>query len=104
MSKTRLNIVASASEPETLGTVTHLAPVVSESRAQKVLRLQEEARALAREQVSEFEALMQATSDMAREIAEGGESYAVGARELCRRLSEELVFTAGTLRAILNKA
>lgn len=74
-----------------------------ESRTQRVRRLQEEARALAREQISEFELLIDATAKMALEIADGGEVYSIGAREICRRLADELPRTLQTLQVISKK-
>jgi len=76
---------------------------VRESRTQRVRRLQEEARALAREQIGEFELLLDATAKMALEIADGGEVYSIGAREICRRLSDELPRTLQTLQVISKK-
>ena len=76
---------------------------VRESRTARVRRLQEEARALAREQISEFEVLLDATAKMALEIADGGEVYSIGAREICRRLADELPRTLQTLQVISKK-
>ncbi|MFT4076725.1 MAG: hypothetical protein QM647_14470 [Asticcacaulis sp.] len=78
-------------------------PQVRESRTQRVRRLQEEARALAREQIAEFEVLLDATAKAALEIADGGEVYSIGAREICRRLAEELPRTLQTLQVISKK-
>ena len=75
----------------------------TETRTQRVRRLQEEARALAREQISEFEVLLAATARMALEIADGGEVYSIGAREICRRLADELPRTVQTLQVISKK-
>jgi len=74
-----------------------------ETRTQRVRRLQEEARALAREQISEFEVLLDATAKAALEIADGGEVYSIGAREICRRLADELPRTLQTLQVISRK-
>ena len=79
------------------------APARTETRTQRVRRLQEEARALAREQISEFEVLLSATAKMALEIADGGEVYSIGAREICRRLADELPRTVQTLQVISKK-
>jgi hypothetical protein len=75
-----------------------------ESRAHRVRRLQEEAKSLAREQVTEFEAALAEVSRMAEEIADGGEIYHIGVREICRRLAEELPRNLQTLQAIVKKA
>ncbi|HBV12106.1 MAG TPA: hypothetical protein DEB60_03140 [Brevundimonas sp.] len=53
-----------------------------ETTAERVKRLQAEARALAIEQVEALEAALCKAADMAREIADGGDAYPVGAREL----------------------
>ncbi len=74
-----------------------------ETRTQRVRRLQEEARALAREQIAEFEVLLDATAKAAMEIADGGEVYSIGAREICRRLADELPRTLQTLQVISKK-
>ena len=81
-----------------------LAPApVRESRTQRVRRLQEEARALAREQLGEFELLLDATAKMALEIADGGDVYSIGAREICRRIADDLPRTLQTLQVISKK-
>ncbi len=79
------------------------ASLVRETRTQRVRRLQEEARLLAREQIAEFEVLLDATAKAAMEIADGGEVYSIGAREICRRLADELPRTLQTLQVISKK-
>jgi hypothetical protein len=89
MSASHLVVFESANEPE--------------SPAERIRRLQNEARALAREHV---EMLAQALTEVARlsgEIADGGECYPVGARELSRRLTEETGQKALTLTAIVDR-
>lgn len=72
-----------------------------ETTADRVKRLQLEARALAVEQVEALEkALLDATA-MAKEIAHGGDAYPVGAREIAGRLAEDLPAKAETLKAII---
>lgn len=74
-----------------------------ETTADRVKRLQLEARALAAEQVEALETLLLQASDMAREIAEGGDAYPVGARELAGRLAADLPARADTLKAIVGR-
>jgi len=74
-----------------------------ETTAARVRRLQLEARALAVEQVEALEKLLMQASAMAREIAEGGDAYPVGARELAGRLSADLPARAETLKAIVSR-
>jgi hypothetical protein len=75
-----------------------------ETTTQRVQRLQREARILAREQI---EAVGRDLDDLARraaEIADGGEAYAVGVREMASRLASDLPQKAQGLRAILNRS
>lgn len=123
MRRTRLNVVPPASKEVALAQVvdheniTSLTAHVShhtsyvedeaphnETRTQRVRRLQEEAKALAREQIVEFEFLLDAAAKMAHEIAEGGDVYSIGAREICRRMAEELPRTLQTLQVITKKS
>jgi hypothetical protein len=74
-----------------------------ESPVDRIRRLQAETRSLAREHI---EMLAQALSEVSRlsgEIADGGEAYPVGARELSRRLYEETGKQALTLTAIIDR-
>jgi hypothetical protein len=71
--------------------------------ADRVKRLQLEARALAVEQIEALDRLLIQAADMAREIAEGGDAYPVGARELAGRLAADLPARAQTLRAVVNR-
>lgn len=77
------------------------APVTT---ADRVRRLQQEARALAVEQVEALEKVLEEAARMAREIAEGGDAYPVGARELAGRLASDLPAKSETLKAIVTKA
>ncbi|GAA0384423.1 MULTISPECIES: hypothetical protein [Brevundimonas] len=75
-----------------------------ESTAERVKRLQAEARALALEQVTALEDALMVAAKLAREIAEGGDAYPVGAREIASRLTEELPSKAETIKVIVSKA
>lgn len=74
-----------------------------QTTAERVRRLQQEARMLAREQIEALEQQLLAVSRQAEEIAMGGDAYPVGARELCRSLIEEVQAKAMTLAAILHR-
>ncbi|MEM9965487.1 MAG: hypothetical protein AAGC58_09085 [Asticcacaulis sp.] len=78
--------------------------IARENRTERVHRLQEEARSLAREQIAELEVLIDATARMAFEISDGGDAYSVGAREVCRRLADELPRTLQTLQMVSRKS
>ena len=75
-----------------------------ETTSERVKRLQMEARALAVEQVEALEKVLMQASAMAEEIAQGGEAYPVGARELAGRLASDLPAKAQTLKAIVVRA
>ena len=74
-----------------------------ESRAERVRRMQQNARALAREQVEAMNQSMRGLAQMAEEVADGGEAYPVGVRELSRRLAHELEVHARTIEVLLQR-
>jgi len=74
-----------------------------ETTGDRVKRLQSEARFLALEQVEALETVLLQAAEMAREIAEGGDAYPVGAREIASRLHADLPVKAETIRAIVHK-
>lgn len=71
--------------------------------ADRVKRLQQEARALAIEQVEELERRLNEAAALAKEIASGGDAYPVGARELASRLAEDLPAKAETIKLIVSR-
>jgi hypothetical protein len=91
MTPARLTLVPTGPEP------------IPETPAERIRRLQAEAHGLAREQVERLNGAMVALSALAEEIAEGGEAYPVGAREIARRLVDEVGQRSQTLQAILLK-
>ena len=74
-----------------------------ETTAERVKRLQAEARALAMEEVEALDRLLDQTAAAARAIAEGGDAYPVGAREIASRLASDLPNKAETIRMILSR-
>lgn len=74
-----------------------------QTTSDRVKRLQMEARALAVEQVEALEKVLMQASAMAEEIAQGGDAYPVGARELAGRLASDLPAKAQTLKAIVGR-
>lgn len=74
-----------------------------ETPADRIRRLQAEARGLAKEHIGVLTAQLEATAALCREIAEGGEAYPVGAREIARRLADELPRTAQGLSVIVSR-
>lgn len=69
----------------------------------RIRRLQAEAKGLARENVLSLEEKLIDIQRMAMEIADGGEAYAVGVRELARRLAEDCEHRVQTLEAITQR-
>ena len=74
-----------------------------ETPAERIKRLQLEAQLLAREQIEELSKELEAVARKAELIAQGGEAYPVGARELCRSLIEDIDARAKTLKAIVER-
>ena len=87
---TALNLVALNDQPE---------PV-----AARVRRLQTEARQLARSHVEAFTAALAQAQAMADEIANGGEAYPAGVRDLARRFAEDTEARVQTLATIAGRS
>jgi hypothetical protein len=77
-----------------------LTPPKAETVAQRVRKLQAEARQLARDHIHAFTAAMTEVEKMAAEIAEGGEAYPAGVRDLARRFVDDCDARVQTLEAI----
>ena len=89
MSASHLVVFPSPSEPD--------------SPADRIRRLQHEAKTLAREHIELLAATLTEVSRLSGEIAEGGDFYPVGVRELSRRLTEDAGKQALTLTAITDR-
>ena len=74
-----------------------------ETLAQRVHRLQAEARASAKLHVELLRQSLEEVARLAAEIADGGEAYPVGAREMSRRLQDDAAAQALTLAAITDR-
>ena len=81
-----------------------VSPSFQESPSSRAKRLMAEARSAAIEHVTSLEKAMEAVASLAADVADGGDAYPVGCRELARQLSEETYTRVQTLNAILNKA
>jgi hypothetical protein len=75
----------------------------TETVAERVRRLQQEARLLAKDHIRSLSAQMVAVEQIAAEIAEGGEAYPPGVRELASRLVEDIDARVQTLEAIVSR-
>jgi hypothetical protein len=71
-----------------------------ETVAQRVRRLQAEARTLAKDHVQALAAAIAGAEAIAAEIAEGGDAYPPGIRDLARRFAEDAGSRVQTLEAI----
>ena len=74
-----------------------------ETVAQRVKRLQAEAKALAGEHVATMARSMVDLSNMAADVANGGDAYHAGTREAARQLADELESRLLTLTAIMSR-
>jgi hypothetical protein len=74
-----------------------------ETVAERVRRLQAEAKTLAKDHIRALSAAMANVEQMAAEIAEGGDAYPPGVRDLARRLVEDCEARVQTLEAIVAR-
>lgn len=72
----------------------------TETVAQRVKRLQQEARQLAKDHVRALNHALVEVEQLAAEIADGGDAYPPGIRDLARRLVEDCELRVQTLEAI----
>jgi hypothetical protein len=77
-----------------------LVPAKPETVAERVRKLQAEARQLAKDHIRSLTEAMAAAEMMAAEIAEGGDAYPPGVRDLARRFVEDVDARIQTLEAI----
>ena len=105
MAASHLTAVANttASTPENLADVVGIGRP-TETGAQRIRRLQHEARMLAREQVEMLARDFEALALNAEEIATGGDAYPAGVRELASRLAADLPQKAQLLVALMSRA
>ena len=74
-----------------------------ETVAERVRRLQAEAKQLAKDHIRSLSAAIVNVEQTALEIAEGGEAYPPGVRDLARRLVEDCEARVQTLEAIVSR-
>ncbi len=75
----------------------------AETVAERVRRLQAEARQLAKDHVHALTAAISDVERMAAEIAAGGDAYPAGVRDLARRFAEDAEARVQTLEAINSR-
>jgi hypothetical protein len=76
----------------------------SETVAERVRRLQAEAKQLAKDHIKALVSQIADLEVMAAEIAEGGEAYPPGVRDIARRLVEDCEARVQTLEAISKRS
>jgi chorismate mutase len=74
-----------------------------ETVAERVRRLQAEAKQLAKDHVHALTARMIELEQMASEIAEGGDVYPPGVRDLARRIVDDCEARVQTMEAIISR-
>jgi hypothetical protein len=79
------------------------APTRADQISQRVKRLQEEARSLAREHVNALTKALIQVEQLSVEIAGGGEAYPAGVRDIARRLAEDTAARSQTIAAINSR-
>ena len=75
----------------------------AETVSQRVQRLQSEAKQLAKDHIKALTTAIAEVEAMAAEIAEGGDVYPPGVRDIARRLAEESGSRIQTLDAIVAR-
>jgi hypothetical protein len=89
-----LAIVANNPAPE---------PRAEEPLAGRIKRLQAEARSMAREHIAMLEEALHGMIRTAAEIADGGEAYPVGAREMARQLVTDTEARLLSLEVLMSR-
>jgi hypothetical protein len=87
----------------TLTVVNPTLASTSETVAQRIRRLQAEAKGLARDHVLALIAAMRDAESIAAEIAEGGDAYPAGIRDLARRFVDDADARVQTLEALIAR-
>ena len=71
--------------------------------SQRVRQLQAEARGLAQEHVLALRAALETVEALSADIAQGGEAYPVGVRDIARRLADDIGAKAQTLELLAGR-
>ena len=83
---------------------SNAAPLSTSDLSERIRRLQAEAKSLAREHIHALDQALLQVERLSAEIADGGEAYPAGVRELARRLAEDCEMKVQTLEAISSRA
>ena len=77
---------------------------VTEPLTARIRRLQAEAKSMAREHIAQLEASIAEAARLAAEVADGGDAYPIGAREMARQLVTDCESRLLGLQAILHRS
>ncbi len=83
---------------QTVGVRTNIHDITEQLR-----KLQLKAKSLASEQIQELEDALGSVAKLAETIAEGGEPFPVGVRELCRTVAEQATIQGKTIQVIMHR-
>jgi hypothetical protein len=75
-------------------------PVEADSLADRMERLRSDAQAVASEHIGAFVKALSDAAMLADQVANGGEAYQIGVREIARRTHKELAPTLLSLQAV----
>ena len=75
-------------------------PSGSDTLAARMERLRVDAQAVAGEHIDAFVKTLSDAADLADQVANGGEAYQIGVREIARRIHKELAPTLLSLQAV----
>ena len=84
--------------------LTVVAQAATPSVAERIQRLQAQARNLARDHIKALEDALADVERLSAEIAGGGEAYPVGVREIARRLADQCETSSATIKALAGRS
>ena len=103
MAAPHLTAVPSTDGPDLKTGEVHDLGLHVETGAERIRHLQHEARVLAKEQIEAFAHDLEILAERAAEIAEGGDAYPVGVREVASRIVDDLSQKSHLLTAIMGR-
>jgi len=92
-----LSVVADNSAPQ------QKTPAKSGDIAERIRSLQAEARNLAHDHIRSLEQALLQVERLSAEIADGGEAYPAGVRDIARRLAEDCEHKVSSIEAIASR-
>ena len=79
-------------------------PAAPNDLSERIRRLQAEAKSLAREHIHALERALLEVERLSAEIADGGDAYPVGVREIARRLADQCETSSATIKALAGRS